>query len=125
MPTASDYERWASATSQLGDHVLGLRSRLATIVAPTRIAGGTTGPLVARTLAATEENLATARSALGALVEECQRRASACRRWSEEMDAYDREYRLWLHRRSTALPGVDVGPAPFPPPRPGPWAERG
>ncbi|MEM9041118.1 MAG: hypothetical protein AAGD33_14570 [Actinomycetota bacterium] len=124
MPTSTDYDRWADRLHGLSDHLLGLDARLDRTLDPTRLSGGTVGPLVARTVDATTTNLAASRGHLLALTDACRQRAELCRRWSRALDAYDEAMHDHVTRARTLDPGDHLGPPPTRPTAPGPWAQR-
>jgi hypothetical protein len=90
MPTAADYDSWASSLSQRADELTGVTGSLVGLASPEAITGGLLGVTVDVAVRATQANSLAAAGRLRELADERTRRSATCAEYGQAMDDYER-----------------------------------
>jgi hypothetical protein len=92
MPTAAEYDEWASWFVERADEVGAVVDAPFGAATPAALAGGFLASTVDVALVAAADNATAASARLRALSDECTRRAEVCRQYDEAMRLYESNY---------------------------------
>ncbi len=124
MPTAEEFASMATQLDAIDLHLSQVPGTVGDAVAATSIRGGGVADLIARCVERNNDDVAAARGMVATLVDTCRAREQQCRRYSDLYNGYLAAVARYQERARSFEPGSYLGSPPWPPMRPGPWAER-
>ena len=125
MPTAAEFDHYATQFEARHDQIAANASALSTVEPANVVDGWISRAVLTAKVARIDAVCTLAAQQCLEQAGECPRRARVCRVYTEVFDDY--LYRLAAHDRLARLaePGVWIGWRPTPPVRPAVWAEQG
>lgn len=123
MPTADEFLTVAERVDRTGAAATAALASVERSV-DGALVGGTLADRLARTLVEATASSRRICNGLAALADTARERAAECRAFTAAMATYRTDVARWEAAMAVA-PGLDAGPVPRRPSRPGPWAEEG